>query len=284
MTGLRTLLAAALGAAALAGPSQGGEPARPRVVSLDYCADQYVLALADDEQILGISTGPDDAYSAMRSHAAGKPRIREAAEDVIALEPDLVVRSFGGGTRARTFYERLGIRVHDLGFAQSFDDIRQTVTATAQALGHPERGAALIAQMDAALLAAGEQTTEDRPAVLYVTPGGVTSGAGTLVHEILVAAGFENVAARGGASGWRDLPLEWLVLAPPELIVTGFFDMPMNRVDHWSPTNHPALREQLAETPTIHLDGAFLSCGAWFMADVALQARRRADRVLEERP
>lgn len=279
MTQRRGIWAAAVFAAALAAPARADGP--PRVASLDYCADQYVLALADRDQIVGISTGPDDAWSVLRADADGLARVRDATEDVIARDPDLILRSYGGDARAHRFYERLGYEVLDLGFAQSFEDIRQTVLRAAAALGRPERGARLVAEMDA-MLAAASPEGAPRPAVLYVTPGGVTSGSGTMIHEILTAAGFENIAARDGGAGWRALPLEALVLDPPELIVTGFFTMPGERIDNWSATRHPVLRDLLARVPTVHLDGAYLSCGAWFMAEAALQARRQADALLEE--
>lgn len=267
-------MAAAVAAACLAAAPAPAAP--PRVVSLDYCADQYVLALADPDQILGISTGPDDEYSALRDRAIGVNRVREAAENVLALEPDMVVRSYGGGPRAEGFYTRVGIAVQTLGFPSSFAEIRDQAINIAAVLGHPERGEALAERMDAELEQAGQGR---RYRALYVTPAGITTGEGTMVHEILVAAGFENVAAQGGARGWLDLPLELLVLDPPELIVTGFFNMATNHVDNWSPTEHPAMRRQLAETPTIHLDGAWLACGAWFMASAALDARRQADAL-----
>jgi iron complex transport system substrate-binding protein len=275
----RTIAAAALLAAAFALPSRAEAP---RVVSLDYCADQYVLALADRDRILGVSTGPDDAYSAMRARAAGLPVLRDTAEDVVTRNPDLILRSYGGGPRARRYYERLGYEVLDIGFAQSFEDIARTVRRVAKALDRPARGEALVREMEKALADAGASAGGDRPEALYVTPGGVTTGAGTMVHEILTAAGFENVAARDGGRGWQDLPLEALVLDPPDLIVTGFFDMPAEAVDNWSPTRHPALRGQMARTPTIHLDGARLSCGAWFMATAALDARRQADALFPD--
>lgn len=278
---LGAVIKAAALAAAFCAPA--GALDQPRVVSLDYCADQYVLALADREQILGLSTGPDDAWSALRARAAGLPVIRDAAEDVVTRGPDLVVRSYGGGPQALRFYDRLGVEVHQLGFASTFQDIRDSVRAAAQALDQAERGEALVREMDAALAEASE-SARTRPAALYVTPGGVTAGAGTLVHEILTAAGFENIAARGGAEGWRDLPLEALVLDPPELIVTGFFDMPEHRVDNWSATRHPALKAQLEATPSVHLDGAHLSCPAWFAADAALEARRQANALAGGRP
>ena len=266
-------MTAAIFVAVISAPTRAEGP--PRVVSLDYCADQYVLALADRDQILGVSTGPDDAWSAMRARAEGLPKLRDAAEDVVTREPDLIVRSYGGGSRARGFYERLDYEVHNLGFPQSFDEIRENVRLTANALGHTERGEQLVRDMNQALEAAARGGA-DQPAALDVTPAGITTGAGTLVHEIMIAAGFENIAARDGGTGWRDLPLEALVLDPPELIVTGFFGMPTNHVNNWTPTRHPALRDQLARVPTIHLDGAYLACGAWFMAEAALDARRQA--------
>jgi len=270
-----------LAAAVLIAAADPAAQDKPRVVSLDYCSDQYVLALADRDQILGISTGPDAAYSALRDQAEGLPRVRDAAEDVISQNPDLIIRSYGGGPRARTFYDRLGLPVHNLGFANSFDDVRNTIREAAHALGHPERGEALITRMEADLLAARTPYETGAPAVLYVTPSGVTTGQGTMMHEILTAAGFDNIAGHDGARGWRDLPLEALVLDPPELIVTGFFDTPTNHVNNWSPTRHPALRDQLKATPTIHLDGGQLTCGAWFMAEAARIAREQAEIALE---
>ena len=76
------------------------EPVRPTVVSLDYCADQYVLALADREQILAVSKDAERMFSLLREKAAGIPKVRAAAEDVVALAPDVVVRSWGGDARA----------------------------------------------------------------------------------------------------------------------------------------------------------------------------------------
>ena len=274
------LLAAATSvAAALGGPAAGAE--RPRIVSLDYCADQYVLALADPDQILGVSTGPNDSWSALRDRARGAPRVRDAAEDVVALEPDLIVRAYGGGPRALAFYDRLGLPVHDIGYPADFDQIRAAIRRTAAAIGQVERGEALIVEMDARLTQAGAPRSGPAPQALYVTPGGVTSGSGTLIHQVLEAARVNNLAARSGASGWLDLPLETLILAPPELVVTGFFNMPDEQIDPWSATRHPVLRRRLGAVEAVHLDGAHLACATWLLADAALAVRHASDRRTE---
>jgi iron complex transport system substrate-binding protein len=244
------------------------------VVSLDYCADQYVLALADPEQILAVSVQADDAHSALRDRAAGYRQVRDAAEDVLALNPDLVLRSYGGGARARAFYARLGVPVFDLGYANDFDAIRATILRTALALGHPARGEALIAEMDAKLALAARGP---RLNALYLTPSGVTSGAGTMVHEILSAANLANAAAQDGAVGWRALPLEQLALESPQLVVTAFFDDGSAPKDSWAVSDHPVFQRLAGRTSHVALDGALTACGAWFMADAALAARLQAN-------
>ena len=47
----------------------GGAQARPRIVSLDQCADQYVLALAPRDEIVGLSKRALNADSYLRAEA-----------------------------------------------------------------------------------------------------------------------------------------------------------------------------------------------------------------------
>ena len=259
--------------ALLTGGSAFGQDA-PRVVSLDYCADQYVLALADRDQIQAVSVQAGDAHSALRDRAEGLPRVRDAAEDVIALDPDLVVRSYGGGARARAYYARLGVDVHDLGYANDFDDVRAMIRRTADALGHPERGAALIAQMNADLAAAAQGP---RQSALYMTPSGVTAGSGTMIDALLEAANFENAAARDGAAGWRSLPLERLIDQEPDLVVTAFFDGASAPKDSWAMARHPVFQDLFERAVRVEIDGAAVSCSAWTLAAAARRAREQAN-------
>ena len=87
-----------------------------RIVSLDFCADQYVLKLADREQILAVSPDAVREFSYIRETAQGLPTVRSVAEDVLILKPDLVVRSYGGGPKAGDFFERAGIPVLQVGW------------------------------------------------------------------------------------------------------------------------------------------------------------------------
>ena len=119
-----------------------------RIVSLDYCADQFVLALADRVQIAALSRGSqrDDSYYRMRAH--GIRQTRGALEEVLALRPDLVVRNWGGPWDAEQVYARFSIPVLQVGDTPDFVSARSDLIDAAQALGHPERGQALAHDLD----------------------------------------------------------------------------------------------------------------------------------------
>ena len=99
---------------------------------------------------------------------------------------------------------------------------------------------------------------------LYMTPAGVTSGPGTLVHEMLLAAGLENFEQQ---PGWRSIPLERLAYESPDLVAAAFFELKTNHPSLWSAMRHPVARQQVRDRPTVNLEGAWTSCGAWFLLD-----------------
>ncbi len=232
-----------------------------RIVSLDYCADQYVLKLAPREHILAVSPDAEKTFSYMRGYAKGLRQIRPRAEDVLVQQPDLVVRSYGGGPHVTAFVERMGTPVLQIGFANDLDAVRDTIATVAERLGQRDRGAAIVAEMDARLAAL--RTLPDTPLALYMTPAGVTSGPGTLVHEMLHAAGLTNFQQE---PGWRSLPLERLAREQPDLVAAVFWGA-TNHEDNWSAARHPIARRQLHARPVVPLEGAWVACGGWFLLD-----------------
>lgn len=242
----------------LAGPVHAG-PARPTIVSLDYCADQFVLALADREQILAVSKDAERQFSHLRDRAAGLPKVRAAAEDVIALDPDIVVRSWGGDVRALKFYERFGIRTVQVGYASDVQGTADVLRAVAVELGQEERAEALIAAMPEAAAPTGLSA-------LYVTPGGVSAGKGSMIGSIMAQAGLENANTR---EGWTSLPMEQLVLTPPAMMLTAFFGFDDDATDRWSVSRHPVMQRLMREARVIAMDESRVSCPGWFVADEA---------------
>ncbi len=259
------ILCAALLLAACSRDQEAGRVAgeRPtRIVSLDYCADQYVLRLADREQILALSPGATGDFSHMRQAARGLTSVRPVAEDVLALKPDLVVRAYGGGPGAAGLFARAGIPVLEVGWTSRVagtdpGTVIATIRQMADGLGQGARGEQLAAQYQARLDAISHSASGE--SALYITPGGVTSGPGSLVHTMLDAAGLENFESE---PGWRSIPLERLAYESPDRFVVANF---RGGAGPWSAARHPLLAQRRAETPVTRLEGAWTSCGGWFV-------------------
>ena len=256
--------------------SDSGEaaPAQPqRVVSLDYCADQYALKMLAPEHILALSPDAQAPFSYMREAAKGLPRVRASAEDVIVLKPDLIIRSYGGGPNAAQFFERAGIPVVNIGWAADIDSIKTVTMDMAHALGAPEKGEAMIDEMNLRLQALEKRPS--KPSTLYVTPSGATTGPGSIIDEMMATAGLENYEI---SPGWRSLPLERLAYEPPDMIAAAFFDTNKTERNGWSAARHPIARRQMENLPTVELEGSWMSCGAWFAID-AIEALAQSEGV-----
>ncbi len=233
-----------------------------RVMSLDQCADQYALALVPDAS-LALSTRADDPDSWMRTAARGRPTIRPTLEAATGFRPDVVVRYWGGDARLLAALERQGVRVLTIADATDMDGVRANVQTVSVGLDAGARGQALLRGMDRRLAESGATKTAERSA-LYLTAGGFTAGAGTLIDAILTAAGFVNLAA---SAGFAPVSVERIAMEPPRRFVLGFFDQ--IRADWRGPGRHPVIRDAVRDRTVARLPAAALSCPAWFAADAA---------------
>lgn len=237
------------------------------VVSFDYCADQHLLALADRSQILALSKYQGSDFSYFPSPQPRLPQVRGTAEEALALQARVVMRAFGGGPGLQSMLAPYGIEVVNLAYGDNFEVARQNLRRAGRVLGKAVKAEALIADMDARLarVRAGwaGRPAEDRPNALYLTPSGATTGSGTLVDEVITAAGFRNLYAETGKRGWFMLDLEQLLIAPPDVIVGGFFDLKSSATNHWSLARHHLIRRLLKEMPSLLVPGRLLDCTAW---------------------
>jgi len=248
-----------------------------RIVSLDFCADQYVLKLADRENILALSPDATERFSYLREEALGLRQVLPRTEEVLILKPDLVVRTYGGGPNVESFFERAGIPVLTLGWTGDLDDVKQVILDTADALDESERGSSIVDEINERLAALPQY--DDKPTVLYMTPAGATTGPGSLVNEALSIAGLENFQQE---SGWRSLPLERLAYEQPDMVAASFFERQKSYSrNSWSATRHPVARYQIENRPTVNLDGTWTACSGWFLMD-AIEALANSAKDLSD--
>lgn len=253
------------------GKDQGKAPLR--VVSLDFCADQFVIKLADRRNILAVSLDATRDFSFMRAEAKGLRQVRPDAETILALKPDVVVRSYGGGPQMVPFLDRAGIKVHQIGWGEDFAAVRTNVRAAAEALGQPVRGEAVVANFDRRL---ARLKPAPQVSAIYVTPGGVTTGPGSLVDTMMGQAGLVNFQTQ---KGWNPMPLERLATERPAMVVTAFFTEQSPHQDYWSQARHPLVQHMLTDLPVARLDGGAMACSGWFMVD-AIEAMAATGRSI----
>lgn len=132
----------------------------------------------------------------------------------------------------------------------------------AEGLSEPAKDAEIVVDMQTRLDAIKPPKRAIK--TLYMTPGGVTSGPGSLVHQMLGATGLENYEE---GSGWRSLPLETLLQNASDMVAAAIFDSQKTLQASWSAMRHPVARAQLTDRPTVYLDGAWTSCGGWYLLD-----------------
>lgn len=258
-----------------AGPAAAA-PSTPAVVSIDYCADQYVLALADQGQIHGVSPRARQAFSYHRERAADVPVVEPVAEAILHAGPDLVVRFWGGNQRLVSMLERVGVDTVNILYGHDTETIFGNLTRVASALGRTDEASRLIADQRARIAA-----LEARPRLnlraLYLTPSGTTGGAGTDVDGMIRLAGLENMAAELGYRGWRTVSLEELLMNPPDVFIGSFFDDADVSRSSWSPARHPRLARMMGDVRTVPVPGRFLSCSGLFSVDAAEYIRATLD-------
>lgn len=199
-------------------PAAGAGAAPARVVSMNLCADELVLRLADRAQVAAVTyLASDPRGSTVAAEAAGLPVTRGLSEEIVALKPDLVIAG-AFTTRATVgMLKRIGFPLLELGVPSDFDGVRAQVRTVAAALGHEARGEAMVSAFDARL---AEVVPAVRPLrALVMRPNAFTVAPGSLGDAVIRAAGLVNVAAELGHDRFGQVPLEAAAFADADLIV-----------------------------------------------------------------
>jgi iron complex transport system substrate-binding protein len=233
----------------------------PKVASINLCADQHLLALADREQILTVSwLAADDEESLFAQEAQRHTLNYGTAEELLTFAPDVVLAGTYTSPFTRTMLRRLGVRVVELEPEASVADIERNVRLVAEVVGQVARGERLVAALHADIRALEANHPQRRVGAVIVRPGGFTVGADSLADELLRLAGLTNVAAERGLDRWGSLSMEALLTSAPELVVlTGYRSTQPSLAN--AVLEHPALHSLGATRRTVTVHTALWACG-----------------------
>jgi iron complex transport system substrate-binding protein len=250
--------------------AQGG-----RLVSMNVCTDQLLLLLVPPARIASLSYfATDPAYSNLAEQATNIPSNRGQADAIAALQPSLILTSAFSATFAANLLERLGHRVQRLGFANSVDGVYAQITQVAAWTDTQAQADAIVAELRQQITAQQTQlrTVLAGKSAVFISSNGIAYGSGTLHAAFLQSLGLRNIASDAGLVGPAALPLETLLQAAPDYLLTearGTLDTQLvNRY-----LQHPAL--QRLPTRTLHVRERWFDCaGPWLQeayASVAAQ-------------
>lgn len=260
-----SLAAAGCAATPVAPAAAGDGPAR-RVASLNLCTDELLLLLAGPEQIVSLThLAAQPAESALAVRARPFAGNDGSLTAVVAAQPDLVLTMGGGGDRMR-IAERLGIRLLDLPFPETIDDVIASIRIVAAALGQEARGEAMVARIEAL-----KQSLPAAPVdTLWIGTGGRTLGAQGLGAEWMALAGY-----RQRDLGEGQVRLEQMLVDSPDVLLrSDYRNGQYSRGQAW--LEHPLARAR-TQSRDIATDGRLWLCSGPLMIG-------EVERLRVERP
>ncbi len=270
-------MAAAVAIAVAAAPSAAHEPPR-RVVSLNMCTDELVLRLAAPGQVASVTWLSHDPRNAnMAQAAAALPANHGLAEQVMSHRPDLVIAGAATTRPTVQILRRAGIPVAEFGAPTGMAGVRAQIREMATLLGAPGRGAELIAAMDRRLAAVRPIDHGPRPRAVVLRPSGFTVGRGSLVDEVLAAAGLDNLAAELGIDSYGQLALESVALGQADVLVLDTAPDAPPSLAH-EVLSHPVLRALADRVAIVQIPSRLWNCGGPAVVDAVerLAAARAA--------
>ncbi len=242
-----------------------------RIVSGSSVVDSLLQTLCEPERVVAFTH-----YGATRSpygyRYAGKPA-PEGVEEVIALQPDLVLLHNHGRPDLIARLREAGIEVFDLGLMSGMASLESNIHTVAQLIGHPERGDELARRFGRRMRdLARHIPVEERPRGLYLNVSGSSlfGGArGSSYHDVIEAAGLRDAAAERH-EGYPKYSSEQLLELDPEVIVTHRgMTAPLCR--------HPGLDRLRACGP----QGRIVELDGFLIGDPSLHMLEAAETVFE---
>ena len=202
---------------AIASGSQTRADELPTIISASLCADQYLLTFAAPSQILALSTmAQDKSLSPMADKAANYPIFSGSLEHAITSPADIIIVSAYTSKTRRDALVNIGKHVITLDGAQTWENSRQEALALGKAIGREASAKVWVSETDAALQSI--KSNKHRYNIMSYDRGGVVSGRGHILNDLIERSGHTNPAA-AMFGGSQPLSLETLISLKPDFII-----------------------------------------------------------------
>ena len=156
-----------------------------RIVSLNLCADQLLMALLPPENLVGITqlaSNPGASY--LYQQASDFHQHSGRIEEVMALKPDLVVVGEFTTQPTNQLLESLGYPVLKLGLPTTVEEIFQQINFLAERIERQDKATELIKSMREELAEIASRQDNKWPRAVVYYANGFSAGRHTIVNEI----------------------------------------------------------------------------------------------------
>lgn len=253
--------------------------AQPRIASINVCTDQLLMALADPEQIIGLSPYSRSAVQSWdAANAANFPLLSGEAEDILMLKPDIVVAGSFTKRATRELLKQQGLRVAEFSAVRTIDDVKAQITLMGKLVGHADRSVIQIARIDAAIARTRAVAARKRFRVLALSRRGWVSGGSSLTSSLLDIAGLGNAAGELGLKSGGFATLEAIIALRPDFLLVssnGTFAEDEGRAF----LLHPALERFYPQSRRIVIPERLTVCGGPMLAEALERLSAELERL-----
>lgn len=261
-----------------------GAQVRPqRIVSTNMCTDQLLMRLVEPERIMSmvwLSWEKDATPPEFQPVLARAKPNHGLAEEVLMMEPDLVVTGTFSARFTTELLRKLGRKVVLLTPENNFEDYYANIRAMGEAVGEPARAEKLIADFQMRLAALQAQIPPgEMPVYADIGVNFWVAGKDTLYTHVVNAGGFRTLGEAAGITGYGGIPLEQLVQMKVDLISISSADDKSPSIQTES-LHHPLLRKMAREIPRLDIPARYTTCPTPETLDaiaMLVEARKQID-------
>lgn len=200
-----------------------------KIISMSMASDELLYALVSKDRILALSGNSDknEMRSALWNKINDFNQVKDNVEQIMALEPDLVIVPNWIKKTVISQLEDAGINIYVYDTPSNFQEEKNLIKELSCLLEVKNIGARIIKDMDTRLLAIQQKIKKSGkpcPRVLEYSHYGSTNGKGSMFDDMLSNIYCKNVANEIGVYRFAKISKELVIDLNPEIILIPIWD------------------------------------------------------------